>query len=598
MNIILDFQKHLVIIIRKGGIMKRYLILIMIFTVLVFAGSQDVFRFAVVGDRTGSHVPGIFPEIIDEVKLLDPDFVMCVGDLIEGYKDDTWRIHAEWDTIMDIVGTLSCPFYFVAGNHDIQNEIDRMIYEKRTGFKRYYSFDYKNSHFIILDNTMTYWPIPQEVDEEQIAWLKKDLEKNKNKDNIFVFYHLPTYLYALENNTTDVFVEIFEQYGVDIVFTGHHHEYSYLNRNGIEYINVGSSGGGMGTNDFARGHFYHYLMVTVRKKNNNIAIIKKGNIFLRNIVTADDLLLIDKADEDAVTLTPCIVREESKKSSQYFTATIDNFGTDSIVQTLKWDFDPNHYTISPAATVLTIGSDEQREYKFNFTVHKGSHIFPIPHFTLAYPFTYGKICTLQNYLLITRLASVRKVKSPPVIDGILKDKVWKNPAITNLGTYDGQSSTSIEKTEMYFCHDDDNLYLAARCFESDFSAMEISATEHDGATYYDDNLWLFFDSNFDKQTYYQAIINSKGIVFDRLCSLINGESTKDLAWNGPWTVASGREDNAWILEIKIPKRELEPLNEKQWGFNFRRLQTRLNDAGYWSLPFDHDPNYFGIIEFE
>jgi len=48
----------------------------------------------------------------------------------------------------------------------------------------------------------------------------------------------------------------------------------------------------------------------------------------------------------------------------------------------------------------------------------------------------------------------------------------------------------------------------------------------------------------------------------------------------------------------IPKKELEFLNEKIWGFNFRRLQTKFSDAGYWSIPFGHDPNYFGIIEFE
>jgi len=577
--------------------MKRSLIFIMLAS-FIFAGTDTVFRFAVVGDRTGSHVPGIFPEIIDEVKLLDPDFVMCVGDLIEGYTDDTMRIHAEWDTILDIVGTLSCPFYFVAGNHDIDNEIDRTLYEKRTGFKRYYSFTYKNSHFIILDNTMTYWTPPQDIDEEQIEWLRKNLEKNKKSNNIFVFYHIPTYLYALRDNTPDILMEIFEEYGVDIVFTGHHHEYSYISQNNTEYINVGSSGGGMSTNDFARGHFYHYLMVTVGEEKNNIAVIKKGNVFLRNVVTANDLLLVSRADEDAVTLTPCIIREESKKSSQYIIATIDNFGTDSIVQTLKWNFDPNYYTISPEAIDLAIGPDEQREYKFNITFNSGSDIFPIPQFTLAYPFTPGKVCTLRNYPQITRLATVRKVTSAPVIDGNLSDKVWRKPAITNLGNWDGSSSSPVEKIEMYFCHDDDNVYIAARCFESDFSAMTTSATEHDGATYLDDNLWLFFDSNFDKETYYQAIINSKGIVFDRLCSLIAEESTKDLAWNGPWEVASGREDNAWILEIKIPKQELKPFNEKQWGFNFRRLQPRLNDAGYWSIPFGHDPNYFGIIEFE
>lgn len=578
--------------------MKKYFTLIMFFVVFVFAGTGNVFRFAVIGDRTGGHVPGVFDEIIDEVKLLDPDFVMCVGDLIEGYTDDTMVIHAQWDTLINMVEKLSCPFYYVAGNHDIQNEIDRAIYERRTGFKRYYSFNYKNSHFVVLDNGMTYWALPQDMDEKQIEWLKKDLKKNKNKDNIFVFYHIPTYLYALRENTSDTLVEIFEKYDVDIVFTGHHHEYSYINHNNIEYINVGSSGGAIGTNDFVRGHFYQFLMVTSGKEENNIVVIRKGSVLARNVVTADDHLLIDRADEEAVTLSDCIVKEGSKKDSQYFTATIDNFGTDSIVQTLKWNYDPAYYTITPAELPLNIGADEKQEHKFKFTIANGSDIFPMPRFTLAFPFTYGKVCTLINYIPIKRLVTARNVKIAPVIDGTIEDKVWKTASITNLGRYDGLSPTSIEKTEIYLCHDKANLYIAARCFESDFSQLTDDATEHDGTTYMDDNIWFFFDTNFDQETYYQAIINGKGVVFDRLCSLIDGENTKDLEWNGPWEVKSGREDDAWTLEIKIPKQELKPLNENKWGFNFRRLQTRMSDAGYWSLPFGHNPDWFGIIEFE
>ncbi len=171
--------------------MKRYFFLIML-VFFAFAEADDQnYRFAVVGDRTGSCVGGVFADIIDEVELLDPDFVMCVGDLIHGYTEDTLAIHAQWDTLLDIVEKLPCTFHFVAGNHEIQNETDRRIYEQRTGVKRYYSFDHKNSHFIILDNSMTYWTIPQEMDQEQIDWLKEDLEQHKDADNVFVFLPHP-----------------------------------------------------------------------------------------------------------------------------------------------------------------------------------------------------------------------------------------------------------------------------------------------------------------------------------------------------------------------------------------------------------------------
>ncbi len=329
--------------------MKKCLFITIFWGAMVWANVEaEGFRFIVVGDRAGGPVDNVFEEIIDEVKLLKPEFVMCVGDLISGYTEDTMAIYAQWDTVLSIIKKLGCPFYFVAGNHDIQNEIDRRIFKTRTGFNRYYSFDYKNSHFIVLDNTMTYWTQPEEMDAEQINWLKKDFEKKKNAENIFVFYHIPTYLYALRDNTVDSLVTIFEKYGIDMVFTGHDHEYSYLNLSNIEYVNVGSSGGVMETNDFARGHFYHYVFVDVAKKEKNIAVIRKGNVFPCNIVTAEDLRLIARADQETVTLPSCLIKEGSKNTVQTIKATINNWGPDSIFQVSRWFFDSTRYHIEPA----------------------------------------------------------------------------------------------------------------------------------------------------------------------------------------------------------------------------------------------------------
>lgn len=47
----------------------------------------DNFQFAIVTDRTGGHRPGIFEDAIGKLNLLQPEFVMSLGDLIEGYTD-------------------------------------------------------------------------------------------------------------------------------------------------------------------------------------------------------------------------------------------------------------------------------------------------------------------------------------------------------------------------------------------------------------------------------------------------------------------------------------------------------------------------------
>ena len=49
---------------------------------------EDGFLFAVFGDRTGGPAEGIevLADAVAEVNLIDPDLVMTVGDLINGYN--------------------------------------------------------------------------------------------------------------------------------------------------------------------------------------------------------------------------------------------------------------------------------------------------------------------------------------------------------------------------------------------------------------------------------------------------------------------------------------------------------------------------------
>jgi len=585
-------------IICKGGIMNRTLLITILF-VFVADAANDSYRFMVVGDRTGGCVGGVFSEIIDEVTLYDPDFVMCVGDLIHGYTDDTLALHAQWDTLIAIVEKLPCPFYFVAGNHDILNLTDRDIYEQRTGCERYYSFDHMNSHFIVLDNTMVYWNPPQEMDEEQIAWLKSDLKKNKKADNIFIFYHVPSYLYALQRNEEDPFMALFESHNVTTVFTGHHHTYSYLSHNGIEYINVGSSGGGIENHDMGRGNFFQYLHVSVRGTEQTIAVILKDNIYPRNVLTASDLLLVQRADTEVISIDKFSATEGSKNITQRVSIKITNFGPEGLVDTVSWDYDSSCYSILPSEIPMDVGSEEAKTYLASITLYDGSSVFPLPRFQFRFTYSYANACTLTGYLPVKRVQPSARVATAPSIDGILSEEIWRMvEPIRELADFTGYPNTVVEKTELYTCHDEDNVYLGVRCFESSFDEMRTRALEHDSGTPWDDNLWFFFDPNNDRMTYYQMIVNSRGVIFDRECRVVDGESLKDLSWNGAWVARSGREDSAWTLEIMIPKRQFLSYSESEWGFNFRRLQTRLGDAAYWTLPFGHDPQNFGSLKFE
>ncbi len=576
--------------------MKKSVLVVLCTAFFLSVGTAKTFRFAVVGDRTGTPQDPVFEEIIEEIALLDPDFVMCVGDIADVDVGDSLTADAEFNRMIDIVGKLPCRFYWCAGNNEIAQESDRAVYENKTELKRYYSFNHENNHFVVLDNTMLYFAEPQEMDTEQLEWLHKDLEKHKQMDNIFVFYHIPTYIYARRAGETDTLMQIFEKYGVDVVFTGHHHEYSYLEHNDIEYIDVGSSGGRMSTNDPSRGNFYQYLTVTVRGDKRSIAVFKKGSAMPRAVVTLHDLETISRLDEDAVVIDEFIIADDEKHLSQSVTVAVENFGSDPVLDPIVWSIDQARYAIKPGRMNLDVAPGEKRKYQFEVMLVDGSDPFPTPRFTLTYPFAEGKVCTLYNLLSVKRQKNVARASTPPEVDGRLDDPLWQAVVpVTALGNSDGSDIAPTEKTELYFAHDDDNLYVAARCYDSDLPQLRAQVFEHDGTTYYDDNLWLFFDTNLDKETYYQAIINCNGAVFDRKCAT---DGTRDISWNGAWQVSAGREAGAWTLEFKIAKSELAPFSEEKWGFNMRRLQPRLNDAGYWSIPFGHSPQYFGILEFK
>src|SRR5437762_91965 len=92
-------------------------------TNLNFNNNPNEFQFAVVGDRTGRHRPGVFEKGISKLNLLRPEFVMSVGDLIEGYTKDEPEIDQEWDEIEGNTAKLEAPFFYVPGNHDLSNPV-------------------------------------------------------------------------------------------------------------------------------------------------------------------------------------------------------------------------------------------------------------------------------------------------------------------------------------------------------------------------------------------------------------------------------------------------------------------------------------------
>jgi 3',5'-cyclic AMP phosphodiesterase CpdA len=241
------------------------------------AAGEDSFRFVVFGDnRTAgpdSPIPESFPRIVEEVSLFHPALVFHTGDLVSGgrTKDETER---QYRDSMDIIRRLNAPFHIAPGNHEFDGAGGRESFRKFISPKTYYSFDYGNSHFILLNSDMEEsrgW-----IRGEQMAWLKKDLEKSRGKSHVFVFLHRPPFApldpdfdpsrhrhmdFASRDNR-DELASLFSKYHVNTVFCGHEHLYSTEVRQGVRYTTTA----GLGAPMYAppeKGGFLHYVLVTV-----------------------------------------------------------------------------------------------------------------------------------------------------------------------------------------------------------------------------------------------------------------------------------------------------------------------------------------------
>lgn len=212
-----------------------------------------------------------FKQAIDAANRLKPDFVITGGDNIMDALAQTWERSDKLYTLFySMIENFNMPVYTTIGNHDIfgiyeksgilptHAEYGKKMYENRLT-SRYYSFDYKDWYFIVLDGV----GITRErlyngyVDTEQIEWLKKELLKIGNDSPVVICIHIP--LLSIEaqialgptepfknnsivNNANEI-REVLKGYNIKLVLQGHTHFLEDIKYDGIHYITGGAVSG-------------------------------------------------------------------------------------------------------------------------------------------------------------------------------------------------------------------------------------------------------------------------------------------------------------------------------------------------------------------
>jgi len=172
------------------------------------------------------------------------DLVLMLGDNAYDSGTDGQTTKGVFETFGTVLR--NTPVWPAPGNHEFYNGLtfsateEGPYYEAFTlpraaeagglpsGTEAYYSFDFGNVHFVSLDSHDT----DRTASGAMYAWLEADLQANQS-DFLVAYWHHPPYSFGshssdgfFENRMIEmrqVFVPLLEDYGVDLVLTGHSH---------------------------------------------------------------------------------------------------------------------------------------------------------------------------------------------------------------------------------------------------------------------------------------------------------------------------------------------------------------------------------------
>lgn len=193
----------------------------------------EPFRFAVNGDNRSDSAG--HASVVQATLPFAPDFVLNTGD-ISDMTNYTDFFNVEQDLLRNSV------IFPAPGNHDVAS-----LYQY--GFDRpdHYAFRWGNAFFVSISTDADY-----SVGSSQYTWVQQQLAAAKADATvkwIVACHHYPVYSSGTTHGSTQAVIDslngLYKQYAVDLVFTGHEHNYERVEKDGIVY--VVSGGGGVGT---------------------------------------------------------------------------------------------------------------------------------------------------------------------------------------------------------------------------------------------------------------------------------------------------------------------------------------------------------------
>lgn len=184
---------------------------------------------------------------------------------------------------------------------------------------------------------------------------------------------------------------------------------------------------------------------------------------------------------------------------------------------------------------------------------------------------------------------VRRVATPPVLDGRMDDACWKEAAVAGafVPGYGGGAKRVADQTEVRLCYDAQRLYVFWKLFESRMEGL-VPGPDEDTRDMYlgaaaDTVQLLLVPRKLDVEI--GLFSCPRGIRYHDVSSVLG------TAYNPEWEVKAGRGEGFWTVEMAIPFAELArgipgvflgtPRDGEAWGIHFVRERSSSGDCSQW-----------------
>jgi len=246
------------------------------------AGTGAGLRFVAFGDSGGPSAEAV----ADAMAAVPFDLMLHTGDI--AYQTGTLPDFEQefFAPFADLIAT--APIFPASGNHDYVSD-DAATFRQvfalpengaPAGLERWYSFDWGDVHFVALDT--------ERVNADQIAWLERDLAQNTLPWTV-AYLHRPPHSSGRHGGSPpvlDAFSPLFEAHGVQLVLSGHEHDYERTRMlEGVTYVVTGGGGysvRSVGMSDFTAlsASLFHFVHVEVHADELTLrAIDTAGEVF-------------------------------------------------------------------------------------------------------------------------------------------------------------------------------------------------------------------------------------------------------------------------------------------------------------------------------